>query len=556
MSYDTEVPWNEAQPNDLITSQAWNQLQIDAKRDIAAHNHSAGAGAPVPGEGIADGAITGAKIAADSEVVLRHLNLDGLDVAALLRALLAQRVDVDEVTIEVDGTSVIVGPGSRLTTAQLAEGIRFRIAEPLPPAVPVSGLCHATAWLPYSVEGHDMVGMQPIRLLGSLVMAADRQHFTWSIDAVSLSWIDSLLRLSLEAVWTAYPLEIGSSHARGSLGDIHLHPQAIPKAASRLALAWRLQNGESLVGVVWNATAGKTSVEDYWAAWALVESGGPRQSLVRLYAAHIKNCEILDHIDGQASDDSKILHLAESADGNAVRLSGKGSAAFGFTLAENEVAEVPTARWREATAASDTSDAVTRTLETTSGTHSFQSDDRPRREALAPLATVHRDDKRSSATRRDDFQVMASSSLATLEVMKMGNTKLVVSLGDLKLEIPTTIKAKLQVGVLRNHGARVPLQSLELKTRDGSVDLMEPFQGGDGFDDLAVELVVTSRGITRGGLSGSSDAVVPFRIGLAAEIEPPWGDGTPGSELSGPSSPSSGMWSGRTGFTGIGGGML
>ena len=62
-------PYIPKEPNDLIRAADWNQIQIDAREDIASHDHSGGdSGAPLHPDAIPDGSITAAKLDPDLDL--------------------------------------------------------------------------------------------------------------------------------------------------------------------------------------------------------------------------------------------------------------------------------------------------------------------------------------------------------------------------------------------------------------------------------------------------------------------------------------------------------
>ncbi len=89
-------PYISKNPNDLIRAADWNAIQVSARTDIETHDHSGGAkGVQIGTSGIADGAVTGAKIAAGT--------------------ITADKLDPD---LELGGTVDDLS----ITTAKLAQG--------------------------------------------------------------------------------------------------------------------------------------------------------------------------------------------------------------------------------------------------------------------------------------------------------------------------------------------------------------------------------------------------------------------------------------------------
>jgi hypothetical protein len=75
-------PYVKRGAGDIIRADDWNEMQIQGREALAAHNHAAGQGASIPREGITDRAINETKVDPAS-----RLTLQSLSVSAELRAL-------------------------------------------------------------------------------------------------------------------------------------------------------------------------------------------------------------------------------------------------------------------------------------------------------------------------------------------------------------------------------------------------------------------------------------------------------------------------------------
>jgi hypothetical protein len=94
-------PYVKRGAGDIIRADDWNEMQIQGREALAAHNHAAGQGAPVPREGIQDRAINETKVDPAS-----RLTLQSLSVNAELRALSIEAgTSLKAASLEIGGTS-------------------------------------------------------------------------------------------------------------------------------------------------------------------------------------------------------------------------------------------------------------------------------------------------------------------------------------------------------------------------------------------------------------------------------------------------------------------
>lgn len=106
-------PLNEAKPNEPITAQRWNDMQLALRKEHIEHSHNGKwkdgqfSGAPLTSEGladnavitarIADGAVTGAKVDAGSDYTVRTLGITG------------DKLPPSSPALSVGGTTVVSG---------------------------------------------------------------------------------------------------------------------------------------------------------------------------------------------------------------------------------------------------------------------------------------------------------------------------------------------------------------------------------------------------------------------------------------------------------------
>ena len=106
-------PLNEAKPNEPITAQRWNDMQLALRKEHIEHSHNGKwkdgqfAGSPLDAEGladnavitarIADGAVTGAKVDASSDYKVRTLAITG------------EKLPPSSPTLSVGGTTLVTG---------------------------------------------------------------------------------------------------------------------------------------------------------------------------------------------------------------------------------------------------------------------------------------------------------------------------------------------------------------------------------------------------------------------------------------------------------------
>lgn len=107
-------PLNEAKPNEPITAQRWNDMQLALRKEHIEHSHNGKwkdgqfSGAPLDAEGladnavitarIADGAVTGAKVDPGSDYKVRSLNISG------------DKLPPSSPALSVGGTTAVTGP--------------------------------------------------------------------------------------------------------------------------------------------------------------------------------------------------------------------------------------------------------------------------------------------------------------------------------------------------------------------------------------------------------------------------------------------------------------
>ena len=82
-------PYVKRAAGDIIRADDWNEAQVRAAEALAAHDHRAGQGQPVPREGIAEKAIDGSRIDPAASVTLQALDVRG-ELKVNARALLAE----------------------------------------------------------------------------------------------------------------------------------------------------------------------------------------------------------------------------------------------------------------------------------------------------------------------------------------------------------------------------------------------------------------------------------------------------------------------------------
>ena len=74
---DTPDPYVRKEPGDIMLAADWNEMQVRARSELRAHNHSDDAASRIPREGIADKAVDGSKIDPESKLTLKGLTLAG-----------------------------------------------------------------------------------------------------------------------------------------------------------------------------------------------------------------------------------------------------------------------------------------------------------------------------------------------------------------------------------------------------------------------------------------------------------------------------------------------
>ena len=74
---DTPDPYVRKEPGDIMLAADWNEMQVRARSELRAHNHSDDAASRIPREGIADKAIDGSKLDPESKLTLKSLTLAG-----------------------------------------------------------------------------------------------------------------------------------------------------------------------------------------------------------------------------------------------------------------------------------------------------------------------------------------------------------------------------------------------------------------------------------------------------------------------------------------------
>ncbi|WP_374490276.1 hypothetical protein [Zoogloea sp.] len=95
-------PYVKRGAGDIIRADDWNEMQIQGREALAAHNHSAGQGAPIPREGIQDKAINEAKLDPASTPTFQALNVSA-----------ALRTQSIEASAGLKGASLEIGGNSR-----------------------------------------------------------------------------------------------------------------------------------------------------------------------------------------------------------------------------------------------------------------------------------------------------------------------------------------------------------------------------------------------------------------------------------------------------------
>lgn len=74
---DTPDPYVRKEPGDIMLAADWNEMQVRARSELRAHNHSDDAASRIPREGIADKAVDGSKVDPESKLTLKGLTLAG-----------------------------------------------------------------------------------------------------------------------------------------------------------------------------------------------------------------------------------------------------------------------------------------------------------------------------------------------------------------------------------------------------------------------------------------------------------------------------------------------
>lgn len=116
---DRPAPYVPRTAGDIIRADEWNEVQVRAREDIAAHDHTGGFGAPLPRDAIQNKAIDGSKLDPDGKYTVKDLTVSGpLKVTgttqlAEIRAVLASFTGAKLTT------SGDVGVGTATPTARL-----------------------------------------------------------------------------------------------------------------------------------------------------------------------------------------------------------------------------------------------------------------------------------------------------------------------------------------------------------------------------------------------------------------------------------------------------
>ncbi|HMW51541.1 MAG TPA: tail fiber domain-containing protein [Rhodocyclaceae bacterium] len=74
---DTPTPYVRKDPGDIMLAADWNQMQVRARQEIQAHDHSGDPFQQIPREGIREKAIDGSRIDPDAKVALKGLTVSG-----------------------------------------------------------------------------------------------------------------------------------------------------------------------------------------------------------------------------------------------------------------------------------------------------------------------------------------------------------------------------------------------------------------------------------------------------------------------------------------------
>jgi hypothetical protein len=111
-------PYVKRTAGDIIRADDWNEVQVRAREDIAAHDHTGGFGAPLPRDGIQNKAIDGSKLDPDSRYTVKELTVAALKVTgtaqlAEIRAALASFSGAKLTTTGDVGVGTAPPPGSR-----------------------------------------------------------------------------------------------------------------------------------------------------------------------------------------------------------------------------------------------------------------------------------------------------------------------------------------------------------------------------------------------------------------------------------------------------------
>lgn len=86
---DRPAPYVKHSAGDIIRADDWNEIQVQAREALAAHDHAGGNGAPIPREGIREKAIDGSRIDPAASVTLQALDVRG-ELKVNARLLLAE----------------------------------------------------------------------------------------------------------------------------------------------------------------------------------------------------------------------------------------------------------------------------------------------------------------------------------------------------------------------------------------------------------------------------------------------------------------------------------
>ncbi len=97
-------PYIKKDPNDLIRSGDWNDIQVRARQEIRSHTHKGDAdGTPIPREGIQLNAIDGSRIDPGARVTVAQLKVNDRDLLADINALLSRANTFDSRLNALDG---------------------------------------------------------------------------------------------------------------------------------------------------------------------------------------------------------------------------------------------------------------------------------------------------------------------------------------------------------------------------------------------------------------------------------------------------------------------